>query len=451
MTLQLAMDMAGTFPILGYLLIKKVFKNQVSAHRYIQMLRLSVILYLCPFQELKYFILPDTLLERFNLNDFWGIAGKKLGGFEVVNIPSLSGNYYVVPKRFFWVGILWLSICIALILYHYGTYFLIKRTIRKTGMQTEQVRATGGRSIEVFQSNKVKTPCTVGWIHPGIFIPEKDYTLQEKEWLLRHELTHIRHGDICWKCIAMVCVVCHWYNPFVYYLFHQYSVMCEYYCDAECMRGSDTEERKDYAVFLVKSAAVNNVWTPLTIMQGLTNNGEKMRERVDRIIDEECRLKKRMHLLITGIFTVLCMCSFMTVFVYSAVPEQDVPAEDNTFTEEEWEYFYGKDASDGDADLDFSASSLLFQDESGKNIPVDRTDLMQASSDKKQTDAHKKEKQKNCSHEMEEGTLKIHARGTKGSCHITAYEAQRCDKCGMVRQNTLLYTSDYASCSHNTK
>ncbi len=32
----------------------------------------------------------------------------------------------------------------------------------------------------------------------------------------------------------------------------------------------------------------------------------------------------------------MCLCSFMTIFVYSATQEQDVPAQDNTFTEGEW-------------------------------------------------------------------------------------------------------------------
>ena len=66
MVLQLVMDMAGTFPILGYLLIKKIFKKHMTAQKYIWILRLSIILYLCPFQEFKYLILPEKLLERFN-------------------------------------------------------------------------------------------------------------------------------------------------------------------------------------------------------------------------------------------------------------------------------------------------------------------------------------------------------------------------------------------------
>ena len=101
MVLQLVMDMAGTFPILGYLLIKKIFKKHMTAQKYIWILRLSIILYLCPFQEFKYLILPEKLLERFNFADFWGIAGKKISGFEVVNIPSLFGDYYVTPRGIF--------------------------------------------------------------------------------------------------------------------------------------------------------------------------------------------------------------------------------------------------------------------------------------------------------------------------------------------------------------
>ena len=129
MVLQLVMDMAGTFPILGYLLIKKIFKKHMTAQKYIWILRLSIILYLCPFQEFKYLILPEKLLERFNFADFWGIAGKKISGFEVVNIPSLFGDYYVTPRGIFLVTVIWFIICTILVIYYYGTYFFIKRQI----------------------------------------------------------------------------------------------------------------------------------------------------------------------------------------------------------------------------------------------------------------------------------------------------------------------------------
>ena len=446
MVLQLAMDMAGTFPILGYLLIKKIFKKHVTAQKYIWMLRFSMILYLCPFQEFKYLILPESLLERFDLADFWGITGKIIGGFEVVNIPSLFGDYYVIPKGIFYITVIWFFICAILVIYHYGTYFFIKKQIKKNGIKTDFFSGKRGKDIEVFQTAKVKTPCTVGWLHPDIFIPKKEYTVKEKEWLLRHEITHIRHGDTFWKSLALLICILHWYNPFVYYLFHQYSVMCEYYCDAECMQHSNTEEKKNYAIFLVKSAAARIPRQGMAIVQGLTNNGEKMQERVDRILDEDKKPAKKAQLFIAGILTVMCLCSFMTVFVYSATKEQDAPVEDNSFTEEEWDYFYGEDVSSGDETIDFSKSSLLFQSEDGEIIPVSQVDILSDSLNKP-----KKKGQTECSHAMEKGLLKMHQTDVKNGCHIKAYDAKRCSKCGLLIKKELSYASDYAACPHNLK
>ena len=115
--------------------------------------------------------------------------------------------------------------------------------------------------------------------------------------------------------------------------------MCEYYCDAVCMQNSNKEEKKNYAIFLVKSATLTIPRRGLAIVQGLTNNGEKIQERVDRILDEDKKPAGKIQLFIAGILTVMCLCSFMTIFVYSATQEQDVPAQDNTFMEKmfRWE------------------------------------------------------------------------------------------------------------------
>ena len=49
-------------------------------------------------------------------------------------------------------------------------------------------------------------------------------------------------------------------------------------------------------------------------MQGLTNNGEKIQERVDRILDEDKKPAGKIQLFIAGILTVMCLCSFMTIY-----------------------------------------------------------------------------------------------------------------------------------------
>ena len=46
-----------------------------------------------------------------------------------------------------------------LVIYYYGTYFFIKRQIRKNGIKTDFFSGKRGKDIEVFQTAKVKTPC----------------------------------------------------------------------------------------------------------------------------------------------------------------------------------------------------------------------------------------------------------------------------------------------------
>lgn len=58
MALQMAMTLAGTFPVLGYLFLKKMYGEKIRARYYVYMLRLGVLFFLCPFQYYKFRVLP---------------------------------------------------------------------------------------------------------------------------------------------------------------------------------------------------------------------------------------------------------------------------------------------------------------------------------------------------------------------------------------------------------
>ena len=70
------------------------------------------------------------------------------------------------------VTVIWFIICTILVIYYYGTYFFIKRQIRKNGIKTDFFSGKRGKDIEVLQTAKVKTPCTVGCF-TEYFYPEK--------------------------------------------------------------------------------------------------------------------------------------------------------------------------------------------------------------------------------------------------------------------------------------
>ncbi len=64
----------------------------------------------------------------------------------------------------------------------------------------------------------VPCPMAVGVLRPVVLVPE---TLCESlllEWMLRHELTHIKRGHIVCKAVLLSACAVHWYNPAVWLL-----------------------------------------------------------------------------------------------------------------------------------------------------------------------------------------------------------------------------------------
>ncbi|RAZ18687.1 peptidase M56, partial [Klebsiella oxytoca] len=61
-------------------------------------------------------------------------------------------------------------------------------------------------------------PLTYGIIHPVILLPKStDWTDTERlNYVLEHELAHIRHFDAAAKLALTAAVCVHWFNPLVW-------------------------------------------------------------------------------------------------------------------------------------------------------------------------------------------------------------------------------------------
>ena len=102
--------------------------------------------------------------------------------FEVVNIPiiiwgllcnterNFFGNSYMVHYLYY----------ISYILL-WNLFFYKKADKEEWNKDRLLFLEKGEKILRFFQTAKVKTPCTVGWLHPNIFIPKRDYTVKEKE------------------------------------------------------------------------------------------------------------------------------------------------------------------------------------------------------------------------------------------------------------------------------
>ena len=107
----------------------------------------------------------------------------------------------------------------------------------------------------LYRSGAVTTPLLLGLLRPVIVLPDREYTPEMLDGILRHELTHSRRGDlgVKWFAAAVLCV--HWFNPLVYLFLREIDRACELSCDEHLLRDMDVHEKQCYGELLLTLAA----------------------------------------------------------------------------------------------------------------------------------------------------------------------------------------------------
>ena len=98
----------------------------------------------------------------------------------------------------------WLLGAAALLGYSLVRYILLRR----------QLRLSMPLEGNVYLADGIATPFVLGLFRPRIYLPS-GLGEGEREFILLHERTHIRHGDHILKTAAFLALCLHWFNPLV--------------------------------------------------------------------------------------------------------------------------------------------------------------------------------------------------------------------------------------------
>lgn len=109
----------------------------------------------------------------------------------------------------------------------------------------------------VYVSNTVDSPFVMGIFKPAIYLPDT-LSNAEKEYILLHERTHIRHGDWLTKMIGMLAVAIHWFNPLVWIAYSVFEQDIEMSCDEKTVENMDEATKKAYSLSIVSFATKKN-------------------------------------------------------------------------------------------------------------------------------------------------------------------------------------------------
>jgi len=212
------------------------------------------------------------------------------------------------------VMVIWLVGVVVMLVYGAMSYVRLKR-------------AMGGAILldsNVYKADNIRTPFVLGILFPKIYLPA-DLPPHAHEYVLLHEMTHIRRYDYIVRFVAYLALCVHWFNPMVWLAFRLMGADMEMSCDERVLKELGRDIRKDYSLTLVSMAVTDNiVANPLAFSRGDINR------RVKNVLD----FKKRSLLaVILAVVLTTALGAGLLVNRTSASAEASEPSQ---VIAEEW-------------------------------------------------------------------------------------------------------------------
>uniref|UniRef100_UPI003FF04A65 M56 family metallopeptidase n=1 Tax=Gemmiger formicilis TaxID=745368 RepID=UPI003FF04A65 len=173
---------------------------------------------------------------------------------------------------------------LAVALYQFGGYAVWRIRVRRTAQPVDPSWRSAlpqGACPRMVATPLVRSPMVVGTLHPVLLTPTGTAP-KGADYMLAHELTHIKRHDVAKKLLFTLACAVHWYNPAVWLLAARAGRDIEETCDAETLCGRDADCRAAYADALL-TAVRQNRGPALT--SGFALNKRQFKQRLAALWD----------------------------------------------------------------------------------------------------------------------------------------------------------------------
>lgn len=247
--LLFTMSLTGSIVFLLYILTYPFAKKFFSLKWRYMVLKMAAAFYLLPVPVCKYLIID--VIHRFFPGP-WEKNRHISGTMDMEYIIIIGRDFVKFSSgvRRMLLAVLFVGIIsLAIIQRRIIQYWKWKRAC---GMGSEKpsdweqelftkVKKETGikKDVELICSEYCRSPMAGGILSSVLIFPIWGDKMEEDkyEYMFRHELVHIRHHDLFIKYIGLLVMAVHWYNPLVYVMFHEISVISEMYCDSIVISG----------------------------------------------------------------------------------------------------------------------------------------------------------------------------------------------------------------------
>lgn len=169
---------------------------------------------------------------------------------------------------------IWMSVFLVLLAFCTYAHLKIIRSFKTAvlfndnGLLAESAgRLDLRRKVSIYISDKTDTPVVYGIANARIIIPALfagDRYGKELEYVIAHELVHIKRYDNITRLLAVLALCIHWFNPLMWLCFLLYQKDMEMSCDARVLSAYENDIRSEYANTLLNIAVKQN-----TLLRGV--------------------------------------------------------------------------------------------------------------------------------------------------------------------------------------
>jgi len=165
---------------------------------------------------------------------------------------------------------IWVLGIIGLLVYSFVCIFILKKQLKSAELIKKNI----------FEAKNLKTPFVLGLIRPKIFLPV-GLNVEERDYILLHEQTHIHRKDHVIKTVAFLILSVHWFNPLIWIAFILMSTDMELSCDERVLKEMNEDIKKPYANSLLSLATGRHILkgSPLAFGEG------NIKERIKNVMN----------------------------------------------------------------------------------------------------------------------------------------------------------------------
>lgn len=149
-------------------------------------------------------------------------------------------------------------------------------------LERQKARLGISGKVPVYCNPGISSPMLAGVLKPCIVLPEAEPVQDRTDYILLHELIHLKRHDLLYKWLVQLCICLHWFNPFVRRLEKETGAACELACDEAVLKMLDEKQRRSYGDTLLSAMRPREEQKATAAM--LSEGKAQMKERLGAIM-----------------------------------------------------------------------------------------------------------------------------------------------------------------------